>query len=753
MSKRQQPPDGGLPTATSEFIGRQAEVHRINTLLSGPTRLLTFVGPGGIGKTRLAAEALRRHRTPRPIHWTRLARIARAADAAIVAEEIARSIAKIDIPGQSAWAVLVDTLATDDAPVLVLDNCEHVTTGAGMLIADLLEAVPSLTVLATSREPVGWVDEHILAVPPLPPAQALELFLHRADRTGNPIADDPDQIAVAQQICRHVDHNPLFIRLAAARLRYQPPSIVLDELTGDAADKRMNWSHPASVGIDERHRGVRDVIAWSYGLCRDDERLLLDRLSVFAAGYEIDTEERGPCGVELEAIEAVCADDALPAERIEGVLERLVERSLVSVHLTASTVRYFLLESVRVFAHERLLYRGNGAQRAADLAGKHRRYYRDKFVAGQTMWQRPDGHDWVMNWARPAWDNVLIAIETSLTDPAEAVVGLEIANILLSIRMLFVKSDRTITRLAERALEATSGVQPPPRDLRIAATAQVAWIALFQGRSAYTAELLDECVAVCLPDSDVRRTWRETAETDIGLPAAVEFTWGLELYLAQMDPRAVTVLDRARHKAAAGDDLDAKERGELLLALASTWVGNKRQALDNTERFLERAETLGSGWLIAWAMMARSIALSRHGHAAEALALAHEALVHHVSPGDTWTASWVLGARFAALTRILADRLADGAYDRDECFGLATEIGRLVGGFRTQHRSMGSSIDRVPAISAGLQLAEQVASAVLGHDGYIAAENQGARLRPEFDELQQYVLGKLDIDRSRERYA
>jgi predicted ATPase/DNA-binding CsgD family transcriptional regulator len=748
-----QPADSGLPTATSEFVGRQAELHRINALLCGTTRLLTLVGPGGIGKTRLAAEALHQHRAARPrrIFWTRLARLAHDADAAAVTEEIARSIARSGIAGQSAWEVLVDTLARDDDParpassVLVLDNCEHVLEGAGTVIANLLEAVPGLTITATSREPIGWVDEQVLVVPPLPTTEALTLFRRRAELADRPIGDTPDQLAIAERICKRVDNNPLFVRIAAARLRHQPLATVLSELTGDADDKRLQWSH----GTDERHRGVRDVIAWSYHLCEPDAQLLLDRMSVFAAGYEIDGDESGRRGAELDAVVAVCADDALPAGQIEGVLERLVERSLVSAHLTVSTAHYYLLESVRVFATNRLAARAGGASGRAELAARHRRYYRDKVVAGQAMWYGPREQEW-LNWARLAWDNILVAIETGLATQTEAVVSLEITTILMSLRVPFVTgANRAITRLAERALAATRGADPLSTRLRIAATALLGWIALWQGRSAYTARLLDECAAVCLPDPELRRRWRDTTDADIGLPAPVEFTWGLELMLVHLDPKAITVLDRARRKYAEAGDRAGEERSELFVAYSSALVGDAQQALDNTLQHLEHAMAAGSAWATAWALIARSNALRKHGDAVEARDVAYGALAHHVAPGDTWTASWAVGAYCLALTQILADRLAAGEEPDKQA---ATEIARLHGGFVTQHKSMGIAVNRVPMIAVEIRPLVEIATAVLGTDGYAVAARQGALLRPQFDELQRYVLGTLPAVRlARER--
>ncbi|WP_280184375.1 MULTISPECIES: ATP-binding protein [Nocardia] len=332
-----------LPASTSEFIGRETELDRLGALLDGDARLITLVGPGGIGKTRLAAEALRRGAPARrrPVYWARLAAL--EADSTATAQDVMQSAVRTDPSSPPTRAALVRTFTSGDRSVeraiLVLDNCEHLLGAVAAMIAELLEAAPGLTILATSREPIGWVDEYILAVPPLSPRQSLELFRQRAELIGRAIPDEREQTAVAARICRRVDHNPLFIRLAAARLRHQPPVMVLRELSGDADDKRLHWTHGARAGAEQRHRGVYDVVAWSFALCSPSEQLLLERLSVFAAGYETDDESlRG--AIELDAAIAVCADDILPAREIEHLLERLTEQSLLSSHLTATTVSW-----------------------------------------------------------------------------------------------------------------------------------------------------------------------------------------------------------------------------------------------------------------------------------------------------------------------------------------------------------------------------------------------------------------------------
>ncbi|MFQ6395136.1 ATP-binding protein [Nocardia sp. KC 131] len=746
-------PGDAVSAAPSEFVGRHTELQRVAGLLASSTaRLITLAGPGGIGKTTLASEALRRYRkTPdHTVYWTRLARLAPGSDTGVVAEEVVQSVVTSDIAARSAWDGLLETftirgMSPSHRTILVLDNCEHVLAGVGPLIIGLLEAVPGLTIIATSREPLGWIDEHIVTVPPMSSAHALELLLRRAQLTGRPISDDPAQLAIAEQICWHVDNNPLFIRLAAARLLHRPPAIVLRELTGDTDDRRLQWSNGARLGTEERHRSVRDVIAWSYGLCTAREQLLLDRMSVFVTGCDSDGDDVFGGGAESEAIIAVCADRALPPEEVERLLERLTERSLVSARIAPTMIRYYLLESVGVFVRDRLSSRSDELDEARLLA-RHRRYYRDKVAGGQAAWYGPDEQDWLA-WARSAWCNILLGIETSLDDPAEAVVGLETAAILMALRIQFITgANRAIGGLTEQALEATRHVDPPATQLRITATALVGWVSIWQGRHAYTTQLLDECAAECLSDPALHQLWRENPSADIGLPAPVEFTWGLELFLMHLDLRAADVLARASRKFAEADDEGGVERSELFLALTQANLGDAEQALSAARRHLDRSIATNSQWAISWGELAWMIAVSRHGDPREAIDVARAAVERLLISGDRWTAGWIIHFSTMASTYILAARIAARDGGLVELRAAATEIAHLQGGIATLHRSMGIVAERVTLVARGIENAVAVATSILGAENYAAAARRGARMRPELDELQRFMLGRFAID-------
>jgi predicted ATPase/DNA-binding CsgD family transcriptional regulator len=767
----------GLPPVGGVFVGRRRELDRIGALLMGPARLVTLIGSGGVGKTRLAEEAARRlHRARRtPVFAVRLARLPKGADAAAVKDAVMGSVLMEGFHGASMWEGVVDTVSQVDAAgrvvqtLLIVDNCEHVLTGAGTVIADLLDAVPGLTILATSREPVGWIDEQLEVVPPLSAKQSLELFRERAELAEHPITD-PGQVKLAKQICRHMHGNPLCIRLAAARMFYEPLPMILKQLSGESDDMRMQWRHGPRVGSEARHRAIRDVIGWSYELCGDKQRLLFDRLSVFAPGHDVNPEEAATgvvdVGADLEAIQVVCADD-VPIQGCEGprsaeradqstvslarteireLLDRLVEQSLVSVHMTADAVRYFLLESLRLFAEDRLAERSTDDE-PARLARRHRYYYRDKVLQPQAEWFGPAELE-RLNWASGAWSNIRRAIGISL-QAGEPVVGLQIAVGLMSLRAPFlIGSFSEIRGRIEQTLAATQASEPQLSDVQLAAMAMIAWLAVYEGRPGDAEELLERCVAACDAPAAGAGCWRDRPETHTGLPAAVDYAWGAELMLARRDPRAIAVFARAREKFHGIADRAGEAVSGMHEALAAAFYGSAEQALRINHRNLEQTTATGAGWARSWAQLTLAIALTKHGDVEEALQLGRDALAYQLPMADNWGTTWAVHIRMWSLARLITDQIAAANTSRSDLVKLATEIAYLAGGLKTQRARLGMRIEGMGPFADETSTAEKVAHDVLGQETYADVEKRGLRLSPQRSELQRIALGTLSISAS-----
>ncbi|MEV0691872.1 BTAD domain-containing putative transcriptional regulator [Streptomyces sp. NPDC050388] len=356
-------PPGNLRARLTSFVGREADIEAIRHDLAA-ARLVTLFGPGGAGKTRLsqeAAEAVRQH-SPDGV-W--LAELAPVDDPADVPEAVVTAVGARETVLYGAGVESMRAAGADrgDDPLdrlaehcgrrrmlLVLDNCEHVVEAAARLAQALLERCPGLTVLATSREPLGVPGELLRPVEPLPEPVALRLLADRgaAAHPGFRVDDDPEACA---EICRRLDGLPLAIELAAARLRMLTPRQIADRL-----DDRFRLLTSGSRTARHRQQTLRAVVDWSWDLLDADERDVLRRLSVFAGGCD------------LAAAEAVCGPVALDA------LGSLVDKSLVVAAPSGDAgMRYRLLETVAEYAAERLDEAGQraGAERA------HLTYYRE----------------------------------------------------------------------------------------------------------------------------------------------------------------------------------------------------------------------------------------------------------------------------------------------------------------------------------------------------------------------------------------
>ncbi|MFC8515607.1 ATP-binding protein [Streptomyces sp. NPDC057257] len=351
---------GNLPSDARVFIGRRDELAWIagefGTDGDG-ARLLTLVGVGGVGKTRLALRAAEAAREAFPdgvwvveLSWLRPGGQLPLAvmEALRLADQTAGSV----IEALCLWA-------GDKRLLLVLDSCEHVLPDCAALVADLLAAAPGLRILATSRERLGLPGERMLEVEPLPVSEADALFVQRAAAVDPALALDDTARERVADICRILDGIPLAIELAAARLALYPLE-KLHELLADHLGSRLDILAADQEGEGPpRHWTLRTTIGWSHELCAPLERLLWARLSVFAGTFTTG------------AATSVCAGGPLPADRVAGVLLRLVRQSIVLRHPT-DPERFRLLDTVREYGADWL--RELGEEEAVRL--RHRDHYR-----------------------------------------------------------------------------------------------------------------------------------------------------------------------------------------------------------------------------------------------------------------------------------------------------------------------------------------------------------------------------------------
>jgi predicted ATPase/class 3 adenylate cyclase len=354
-----------LPAQLSAFIGRDREVAEVRGLVES-SRLVTLTGAGGCGKTRLglqvAAELLDGSGDG---VW--LAELAAVTDQDAVAAAVCDALRLAARPGRPALEALLDALALQDV-LIVVDNCEHLIAGCAKIAEAIVRHCPRVHLLATSREPLGIGGETIYRVPSLSlpgpedsgfapgSSDAVALFAERA-RThgvGLPVEEQAGPLVVS--VCRRLDGMPLAIELAAARLR----SMSLAELHG-RLDQRFRLLTGGSRTALERQQTLRAAVAWSYSLLAGAEQVLLGRLSVFAGSFD------------LAAAEAVCGFGGIDVLEVAGLLGSLVDKSLVVAEPAGEGLRYRLLETIRLFATERLVEAGE--DEAAAVAEAHCAYF------------------------------------------------------------------------------------------------------------------------------------------------------------------------------------------------------------------------------------------------------------------------------------------------------------------------------------------------------------------------------------------
>ncbi|MFI7134282.1 BTAD domain-containing putative transcriptional regulator [Nonomuraea sp. NPDC050153] len=346
---------GNVRTPRTSFIGREAELAQLGTLL-GRARIVTLVGPGGAGKTRLATEVALR--SAEAVWMVELAPVSDPADVpGAVLDALGlrddRPPHRVPTEGNDPAEQVAEALSGRPA-LLVLDNCEHLVDAAAELAERLLTECQDLRVLATSREPLNLAGEHLAPIPPLepPPVGAsaeqagtypsVRLLLDRAGAARPGFAVDGGNVASVVALCRRLDGMPLAIELAAARLRTMTPRQLADRI-----DDRFKLLTGGSRTALPRQQTLRAVVEWSWELLGEQERVLARRLAVFAGG------------ATLESVEAVCGGAA-------DVLGALADKSLVQV---SAEGRYSMLETIRAYALERLAEAGEvGAYRRRHAA-------------------------------------------------------------------------------------------------------------------------------------------------------------------------------------------------------------------------------------------------------------------------------------------------------------------------------------------------------------------------------------------------
>jgi predicted ATPase len=601
---------GNLRPAVTSFIGRESEVAELHAAVKAH-RLVTLTGVGGVGKTRLALEVAARlaDEFPDGVWFFELAAVT---DPAAVPDAVAAVLGITQQPGKTVTQSVASALE-GRSRLLVLDNCEHVVDRVADLVEAILAASATVTILATSREGLGVSDEQLWRVPSLDvnsgtESAAVNLFIDRAHSVVSDFSlAQPGEADAVVEICRRLDGIPLAIELAASRMASMTASEVRDRL-----DQRLRLLVGSRRGL-ARHHTLRHAVAWSYDLLDDAEKPLLERCSVFAGGFDLHSA----CAVAGFPD----ADDFATLD----LLDVLVRKSLLVADRSAGRTRFSMLETIRQFAEEQLVARGE----ASEIRAAHSRYFAGREADILALWDSPrqrEAYDW--------FTAELANLRTTFRWAADHG-DLDVAAPIATYAGWLGTAVQTFEPIAwaEELIEPARVAGPRLAFLYVIAS------------QCFTTGRIEEAVRYSDAGQIVLGSSREA------LPYGIEAVLGL-VYLAIGQPERLAEWCRAQ--LARRRDTHVHIRAWLVLALAV--AGSGGEAMDSADGLIEAAETTGNPFLLALALAAYGVAF-RDADPVAALNALGRGLVIAQDSGNRAIAS-VLANNLARLEAEHGDTLA-----------------------------------------------------------------------------------------------
>jgi predicted ATPase len=554
---------GNLRRAVTSFIGRESEVAELQAAVKAH-RLMTLTGVGGVGKTRLALEVAARlaDEFPDGVWFFDLAAVT---DPAAVPDAAAAVLGITQQPGMSVSESVAAALE-GRVRLLVFDNCEHVLDAAADLIEAILAHSATVRTLATSREGVGVPDEQVWPVRSLDAtagidSAAVSLFAERAQGIAPGFSMvDGDEAAAVIEICQRLDGIPLAIELAASRMASMTAGEVRDRL-----DHRFRLLVGSRRGL-ARHQTLRHAVAWSYDLLDDAEKGLLERCSVFAGGFD------------LQSARAVAGFDDLDEFAVLDLLDALVRKSLLVADRSSGRTRFSMLETIRQFAEEQLVAGGE----ATEARATHARYFSGREADIMAMWDSPRQRE-TYDWFTIELANLRTAFRWA-ADRGDLHVAAPIATYAAWVG--FLTENYEPIAWAEELIEPARAIDHP----RLTALYVVASMCYMAGRI----------------DPGIRYT--EAAERAISggsddVPYGAEGLVGAA-YVAVGQPERWIRCCRAQ--LARGLDNDTVTRACLVIALSTT--GSNDDALAAANGLVDAAEASCNPFVLSWGLLAYGFA-------------------------------------------------------------------------------------------------------------------------------------------------
>ena len=681
---------GRLPTPQTPLVGRGQDIEAAKRLVDD-ARLVTFTGPGGSGKTRLAiavAETL----SGRYADGIVFVALQDAGDRDAVTNAIASALGLVEHPAGDLESAIADYLAGREA-LLVLDNFEQVIEEA-TLVSDLLDTAPSVDVLGTSRSPLRLSGEHEFVVQPLvvPDAaaevalgellgnDAIVLFIERSRAVRPDIELGPEEVRAIAGITRRLDGLPLAVELAAARTR---------ELSAVALLGRLERSLPlldrGLRNAPDRQRTLRDTLDWSYELLGPEEQRLLGRLSVFSGGWSI------------EAAEAVCRTDHEPGSSVLDGISSLVENSLVRpVSGARGEARFAMLHVVREYALERLAE----SREHERFSERHARWVLDLVEAAEPELERAELRSW-QHRLRLEEENIRAALRWSIA-AGSAELALSIAGSLWRFWHYWART-REGSEWLEAVLQISSVPTGPERAQALGALGSLRF---WQGRADDATKLYDEALAIRRELGDRAEIakalrsamWAAGAVGDHGLARRHLYEWW-EYYEGSEIDDGVRSLDeslagidyiwggRGSYEAAVSSVQDGivlrREVGQMLsaaemsanLAMAHYLAGRYDLALETGREVLRALVDLGHVGRLGLAFKFQSATELGMGNAVRAVTLAAASERQSAELGGLWRGNL---ARFPDVLRATRSELSSEAHARGVAAGRAMAFDEVV---------------------------------------------------------------------------
>ncbi|MFE7570883.1 ATP-binding protein [Streptomyces sp. NPDC057539] len=665
------PAPGNLPAELNRFVGRADELAALTRHL-GESRLVTVVGVGGVGKTRLAlkaADALKK----RYCDGIWLVELSALRDPELLEHALVEALGLTDHSSRPTRRVLAGHLATRQL-LLVIDGFEQLVDACATLVRELLLRAPELRVLAVGRRPLRVDGELTFSLAPMKDTDAIRLFTERAAALSPGPRPADARPAAVHELCRRLDGIPLALELAAGRLHVLSVEQILDRV-GD----RFRVLTEGRRGAPPRHQTLRTAIGWSHEVCTPAERLLWARLSVFAGPFD------------LEAAEYVCGGPELPDEEVLDVLAELISQSLVIREETPAGTRYRMLDTVRAYGAEWL--------EALEDTDRMRRRHRDWYMGLATWYEL----DWfsprqseVAAGTESALPNLRAALELCLESPEEAHLGQHLAGTL----WFYWAGCGRLTEGRHWLVRALA-LDTPYDESRLKALWVLGYVAVLQGDSTAAVGALHECR-------------EEAARTGNALARAYAVhRLGCQALLTDDMPRAERLLRSALDTYRELGELNSNVlMGQVELAMSLIFQDDLEAAVALCVEVREICEDSGERWARAYALYVLAYAAWTRDAHAEARALVTESItIHH---GFNDLVGLVLAVELLALVTASEGDPAEAAVLQ----GAASRLWESVG-----PKLFGSGFFGAPRA-----LCERRASEALGPERYAAYQGEGLGL-------------------------